>query len=112
MKVKLLENSCVVTKEAADKKYYGSNWSDVESTFLHHVKQELIKQGFDVIKKRMWKDGHMVDDTQQYIRTRKPGSDPTPDWFCIYNSSYAVFDAGDSFNDLEIGENLYLMVIR
>ena len=43
-----------------------------ESTLLYYIKEELIKMGFDVIKKRMWKDGHLVGgDETQYIRERK-----------------------------------------
>ena len=42
-----------------------------ESNLLYHIKEELIKMGFDVIKKRMWKDGHIVGtDQTQYIRER------------------------------------------
>tara|TARA_Y100001936_G_scaffold25620_1_gene23642 strand:- start:8302 stop:8691 length:390 start_codon:yes stop_codon:yes gene_type:complete len=53
-----------------------------ESTLLYHVKEELIKMGFDVIKKRMWKDGHLMgDDETQYIRERNH-------LFYIYDSEY------------------------
>ena len=66
-----------VTQDTPEEKYQN------ESVFLHHVKRALIRQGFDVIKKRMWKDGHLVDDTQQYIRMR----DCT---WCIFNPIYAI----------------------
>jgi len=71
MKVTLTQNSCVVEKESGDPHFSNGGYANAESTFLYHVKQELIKQGFDVIKKRMWKDGHMMDDMQQYLRTGK-----------------------------------------
>lgn len=97
--------TCRVTKTQGDPRFTSSNWSDDESVFLYHVKQELIKQGYDVIKKRMWKDGHLVDSTQQYIRSRndnKKGS------FYIFNDRYAIVSAGAEFNKL--GEfDLYLV---
>jgi len=70
MKVLLGVNTCIVTKEPGDPKLYN------ESLLLHRVKVELIKQGHDVIKKLMYKDGHMVADTEHYIRERK-GSGPS-----------------------------------
>jgi hypothetical protein len=88
------DNFCKVVADGNDPVFKRGGWSDAESTLLHHVKIELIKQGYDVIKKRMWRDGHMVDENQQYIRTRdkKKG-------FYIYNANYNFFDAGEYFND-------------
>lgn len=79
---------CVITR--TDKRNFHS-----ESVFLYHVKNELIRQGHDVIKKRMHKDGHLVSDTQQYIRSRhftKPGS------FCIFSGFYAIRGANEDYN--------------
>ena len=84
MKVLVSDTIIKVQKEEADKKFYN------ESVFLHALKKELISQGYDVIKKRMWKDGHLVDDAQQYIRARD-GS------WCVYNDHYAVCDLSDDF---------------
>jgi len=97
MKVKLDfdKHVCEVTKEKGDPRFYSGSWGDAESRFLYHVKQQLVKQGCDVIKKRMWKDGHLVDDSQQYIRSRNINSD---DVLMIYNSNYAIVDAGEEFN--------------
>jgi hypothetical protein len=87
---------CIVKKTDGDKNFHTSTWSLAESNFLYKVKQEIQKMGYDVIKKRMYKDGHMVDDTQQYIRTRSwNGKDGE---FCIYNTNYSLFDAGLIFN--------------
>lgn len=83
-----------VKKEKGDPVFKNTAWADAESTFLYHVKKELEKQGYNCIKKRMWKDGHMVDDRQQYIRDRKTN------WgWCIYNDCWAVHDAGTEFNE-------------
>lgn len=95
VKLNFYKHICEVTKEKGDPYFSRSTWSDAESTFLYHVKEELIKQGYDVIKKRMWKDGHLVDDTMQYIRSRDLSG---PTWIEVYNSDYAIRDAGKTFN--------------
>ena len=94
MKVELKKNCCVVTREEGDPKFYGVQNAAGESKLLHHIKLELIKQGHKVIKKRMWKDGHLKDDMQQYIRTVK---DYEPS-FCIYNGRWAIEGAEEDFN--------------
>jgi len=66
-----------------------------ESEFWHKLKTYLNDwHSFDLIKKLMYKDGHMVDDHQYYLRDRK--------WnFCIFDNYYALrcvhepFNAGD-----------------
>jgi hypothetical protein len=81
----------IVEKQDGDPYFHTTKWALAESTFLYHIKKQLIKAGYDCIKKRMWKDGHMVDNTQQYIRDRKG------EW-CIYNDNYFLYDAGEEFN--------------
>lgn len=102
MKVDLnLENGyCKVTKEKGDKYFTRSGYSgQVETVFMHHVKLELIQQGYDVIKKRISDDpGNLVDDRQHWIRTRKWNSKNDPKQFAIFNNSWAVQDAGEVFN--------------
>lgn len=95
MKVTLLEadnpnfnGSCTVEREEGDDKYYS------DSVLLHHVKKELIRQGYDVIKKRMWKDGHLVSDTEQYIRERKVHDDSLMIWW----PDYQVHNAHPIYN--------------
>lgn len=65
-----------------------------ESHLLHMIKKNLIAQGFDVIKKRMWKDGHMVADTCQYIRSRNVKD---PDGFMLWDDQYAVRDLAQDY---------------
>lgn len=98
MIVKLKKNCCIVTRKKGDPKFYGIVNAAGESRLLHHIKQELIKQGHKVIKKRMHKDGHMVDDMQQYLRTVK-GYEPS---FYIWNSNWAIDGAEHNFNDGEV----------
>ena len=100
----LKKGNCTVVKEKSDKKFASSNWADAESTFLYHVMQDLKDKGYDLIKKRMWKDGHLVDDSQQYIRSRSKGKNA----FCIWNGKNAIYDAGKFFNGLGVGEVLEL----
>ena len=54
-----------VNKEGKDPRVYS------ESRFFHQVRVTLQSYGYNVIKKLMWKDGHMVSDSQYYIRERK-----------------------------------------
>jgi len=91
MKVLVSDKIIKVQKESGEKFYN-------ESAFLHALKKELIAMGYDVIKKRMWKDGHLVDDTQQYIRARDFS-------WCVYNDHYAIRDLSD---DLERYGNVVL----
>lgn len=103
MKVIINKHAGLVTveKEPGDIHFYRSGYTDAESIFLYHVKKELIKQGYDCIKKRMYKDGHMVDDLQQYIRDRKST------WF-IFNRDYAIYDAGEQFNKKGVVDLIYI----
>jgi hypothetical protein len=96
---------CKVVAEKGDRKFYKSGWGNPESAFLYKVKNELIKQGYDVIKKLMCKDGHLVDDKQQYIRSRRRIKNE----IMIYNSNYAIHDAGEEFN--KNGEYELLIVL-
>ena len=72
MRLRIEGCTLTVTKEKGDPIFRSSNWCpDAGSTLLYHVKKILNKAGCDLVKIRMWKDGHLVDDMQQYLRTRK-----------------------------------------
>lgn len=88
---------CIVTKEPTDPRFKTSGWADGESTFLYHVKQQLNKRGYDFIKKRMWKDGHLVDEQQQYLRERKTNGKRC---LAIWNSSWAIEGAEKTFEEM------------
>lgn len=69
------ETALTVEREAGDPRFYGVRNAAGESAFLYWLKSILNKNyGFDLIKKRMWKDGHLVSEMQQYLRTRNPKS--------------------------------------
>lgn len=84
--------TCTVTPDADDPTFYQ------ESRLMYHIKKELNRQGYDLIKKRMWKDGHLVDDEQQYIRTRKPTGDPQNDIY-IYDPHWQIRNAAKSYRE-------------
>jgi hypothetical protein len=97
MKVEIKNNVCVIISEPDDPKFYGTVNAAGESRLLFHVKKILNDRGYDLIKKRMHKDGHLVSDMQQYLRTRKPSGDPQKDIY-IWNSMWAVAGANDYLN--------------
>jgi len=89
-----------VTREDGDPIYRnggfaGSNGG--ESRLLYHIKQQLNDAGCDLIKKRMWKDGHLVGDMQQYLRIRSKSS-PTPHIY-VHNGEWQVEGAEVAFNE-------------
>lgn len=94
MKVELQTRVCTVTYEPGDKKFYGTRNAAGESNLLYAVKLILNEQGHDFIKKRMWRDGHMVDDMQQYLRERNTRGE----CLAIFNGSWAIEGANDTLN--------------
>lgn len=103
MKVTINYDICcvVVEREPGDPRFTNGGYAQGnggESRLLYHVKNVLNKQGFDLIKKRMGKDGHLVNDMQQYLRTRKPSGDPYKDIY-IHNGNWAVKGAEVDFNE-------------
>lgn len=89
MKVVLREYECVITREKGDPKIYNGVWGD--SRLLYLVKKELIKQGYDVVKKLMYKDGHLVSSDVYYIRERKGK-------FAIWDDQYAIRFTYEPYN--------------
>ena len=89
MRVALKEHTCEVGWEPGDPKLYN------DSRLLYQVKRQLQKQGFDVVKKLMWHDGHLVDDHQHYLRERR--------WkFCVYWDQWAIRNACEDYNKGEV----------
>ena len=86
----------LVEYEKGDPKYYGVQNAAGESNLLYAIKRQLNAQGGDYIKKRMHKDGHMVDDLQQYIRMRKPATNGVQ--IAIYNPNWAIEGANEALN--------------
>jgi len=71
MKITQFTNQLVIQREKKDSKFYGVFHARGESGLLHYLKKHLNKLGNNLIKKRMNKDGHLVSDYQQYLRSRR-----------------------------------------
>lgn len=84
--------TCVVSREKGDPCFYS------DSILMHHMKKELIGQGYDLIKKRMWKDGHLVDERQQYLRSRNVRE---KNFIMIWWPHYSTHNAFPDFNSGE-----------
>lgn len=97
MKLQFNGNCLTVTREDTDQKFYGIINGAGESKLLYAIKNELNRMGYDLIKKRMWKDGHLVDDMQQYLRTRKKGAGKADIY--IYSNFWAIRGANEDFNN-------------
>ena len=93
MLVSISGRFCICVREKTDPRFKN------ESHFLYHVKEELNKQGHDLIKKRAHKDGHLVSETHQYLRSRKP-KPFSNSCITIRNERYAIEDAGKEFNKI------------
>ncbi len=77
-------------------------WYGAESRLLYHVQKTLNQRGYDLLKKRMWKDGHMFGtDQSQYIRSRDPRGAQS---LCIYHANQAIEIAAELFNKIGLVE--------
>ncbi len=66
-----------------------------ESDLFYQLRNLLLAEGEDVIKKEMAKDGHMVSDGIYYVRSRKIGR---PGAFAIWDANYQIRDSREDFN--------------
>jgi len=108
MKIQFSGNSITVVREQNDPRFYGVKEAKGESNLFHWLKKQLAQQHHDLpenfpadwIKKRAWKDGHMLDEMQQYLRSRKPISkrDGVEYYLCIYNGMWAIQGADYYWN--------------
>jgi hypothetical protein len=107
MIVTIVDRACYVYRQPGDPTYRPNRscsswsppgWYGAESRLLHHVLRIFNVRGYDLIKKRMWKDGHMVGtEHTQYLRSRHVRGTPS---LCIYLADHAVEIAAESFNVL------------
>jgi hypothetical protein len=104
MIVSIVGRTCYVYRQDSDPVFRPTNgvsswsapgWYGAESRLLYHVQKTLNQRGYDLIKKRMWKDGHMVGtEHTQYLRSRAILSTPS---LCIYHANHAVEIAAEVF---------------
>ena len=107
MIVTIVDRACYVHRQPGDPAYRPNRscsswslpgWYGAESRLLHHVLRILNARGYDLIKKRMWRDGHMVGtEHTQYLRSRNVRGMPS---LCIYHADHAVEIAAEVFNKL------------
>jgi hypothetical protein len=107
MIVTIVGSCCYVYREDGDPVFRPSNgkscwsppgWYGAESRLLHHVKRILNRRGYPLIKKRMWRDGHLFGtEYSQYLRSRDIQKTPS---LCVYHANYAIEISAESFNKL------------
>ena len=107
MIVSIVGCSCYVYREPGDpvfrpnrSKYSWSppGWYGAESHLLYNVLKTLNRRGYDLIKKRMWRDGHMFGgEHTQYLRSRNMKGVPS---LYVYHADYALEIATESYNVL------------
>ncbi len=101
MKLEIKGSLLEVEREKGDARLRkgGGYGGTAETQLFSHIRRALQGLGFkNVVHKRMWRDGHMVDDHQTYVRFDIPTERGTFR-FCIYNGSWALYDAGERLRE-------------
>ena len=88
---KVNSHSILIIKEDSDPKFYR------ESTLLYHIKKMLNQDGYNLIKKLMWKDGHLVSDSQHYLRTKNKSCNKPH--ICMWDNDYQIRLLHKDFNN-------------
>jgi len=92
-----METSLTVEREEGDaRKFYGGERGSGESQFFGHLRRALIAAGIPMIRKRMYKDGHMVAEEQHYLRS--PRIKRGQPYLMIWNGNYAIEGADTMWN--------------
>jgi hypothetical protein len=86
----------VFHREVGDRRYYGVRRAAGEHALFHAIRVFLNSHGFSVIKKRAWKDGHLLDDYQPYVRARSPRVGIPH--IAIWNGLYALRGTNEAWN--------------
>jgi hypothetical protein len=107
MIVSIVGNSCYVYREPGDpvlrpnrsrNSWSPPGWYAAESRLLYHVQNALNRRGYGLLKKRMWRDGHMFgSEHTHYLRSRRLKGNPS---LYVYHADYALEVAAESFNVL------------
>ncbi len=107
MIVSIVDNYCYVYRQPGDpvlrpnrsrSSWSPPGWYGAESRLLYNIQKILGRRGYDLIKKRMWRDGHMFgSEHTQYLRSRNLRSVPS---LYDYNAEYALEVAAESYNIL------------
>ena len=101
MQIVFSSGHVTLTREKGDPRFYGVQHAKGEHGLFRYLARELNATGFDVIKKRAQKDGHMIgDEYQPYIRTRTARQDRTH--IMIYSGFYQLRGANEDWNKGEV----------
>ena len=98
MRATFAEGEVTFFREDTDpRRFDGMKFAKGEHALFRYIAKWLNAHGFDVIKKRAQKDGHMIGDPYQpYIRCRKPGKG-IPHIY-IWSGFYALRGANEDWN--------------
>lgn len=73
-------------------------WYAAESRLLHHVQKILNRRGYGLLKRRMWRDGHLFGtEHTQYLRSRHLKAVPS---LYVYHADSALEVAAEDYNVL------------
>ena len=101
MRAEFSKTSVTFYREAGDPRFHGIAHAKGEHSLFYFIAKWLNARGFDVIKKRAHKDGHLIgDEYQPYIRCRKPRKN-IPHIY-IYSGFYALRGANEHWNKGEV----------
>jgi hypothetical protein len=103
--VSIVDSRCYVCRQPGDpvlrpnrsrSSWSPPGWYAAESRLLHSVQNVLNGRGYDLIKKRTWRDGHMFgSEHTHYLRSRNLRAVPS---LYVYHAGYALEVAAESFN--------------
>ena len=107
MIVSIVGECCYVYREPGDPVFRPNRsrsswsppgWYGAESRLLYNVQKILTMRGYGLIKKRMWRDGHMFGcEHSQYLRSRSLKGVPS---LYVYHADYALEVAAECYNVL------------
>ena len=107
MIVSIVGTTCYVYREPTDPKFRPNKsksswsppgWYGAESRLLYAVMKILNDRDYSLIKKRMWRDGHMFgSEHSQYLRSRDIKKTPS---LYVYDSNQAIEILAESYNVL------------
>ena len=101
MRATIKNGTITFHREKFDPKFHGIKLAKGEHSLFRLIAKWLNERGFDVIKKRASKDGHMIgDEYQPYIRTRKHTSNAPH--IMIWSGFYALRGANEDWNQGEV----------
>jgi hypothetical protein len=97
MNARFSEGCVTFTREPGDPRFHGARFAKGEHALFRFLARWLNARGFDLIKKRAWKDGHLIgDEFQPYLRTRKPRQGVPH--VMVWSGFYAPHGANEDWN--------------